>query len=755
LIMDNMTNAAHGMTAEEFLRRFPLDLNEQQREAVLSVNGPVLLLAVPGSGKTTVLVARLGYLIYGCGIRPENILTITYTVAATHDMKRRFESFFGREMAERLEFRTINGICARIIYYYSSLIGKKAFGLAADEKMTSGVLSRIYQEAEGEWPGEWDLRALRVKITYCKNMMLTGQEIADLDKETGIRFAEIYRRYNAWLREQHLMDYDDQMVYALAILRRSEQVRKAFRDRYRYICVDEAQDTSRIQHAVISLLAEGSGNLFMVGDEDQSIYGFRAAYPQALLDFDKDHKGAKILLMEQNFRSREEIITIADKFIHNNRLRHEKHMVSGGSAGTQAIGAAFDAAPAAYEAPVVREITLKGRRAQYTYLARVAADCREQTAVLMRNNESVIPLVDLLERQGIPYRIRNAEISYFTHRTVTDLCCFLKLCLDPRDAESFRQIYYKLGIYLSKRDAEMICRVSEFCGISVFEAAEKLASGQEAGGSLSANVMRGIRSTRTHLLNMRNERGDKAIDRIVNYMGYGDHVQGPADGKISIIRTIGAREESPGALLDRIGFLRDVIANKPADPACPFIISTIHSSKGLEYDTVYLMDVIDGILPEQVPADVRRAVGAEQEALEEERRLFYVGITRARKRLNVFATGGKSLFADELFGRRVYSAPKARSRSKAAVRKTAGRDSAAGRPYAAGRDSAAARSFDEAGYRKFVDGLGEGLAVKHVRFGEGVVTHVGDDKIRVLFEDKERKLSLRVLFDKRLLEPAE
>ena len=758
--MDNMTNAAHGMTAEEFLRRFPLELNDQQREAVLAVNGPVLLLAVPGSGKTTVLVARLGYLIFGCGIRPENILTITYTVAATHDMKQRFESFFGGEMADRLEFRTINGICARIINYYSRLIGKKAFGLAADEKMTSGVLSRIYQEAEGEWPGEWDLRALRVQITYCKNMMLTGPEIAALDKETGIHFAEIYRRYNAWLREQQLMDYDDQMVYALTILKRSAQVRKAFQDRFRYICVDEAQDTSRIQHAVISILAEGSGNLFMVGDEDQSIYGFRAAYPQALLDFDKEHRDAKILLMEQNFRSREEIIAIADKFIHNNRLRHEKHMVSGRN-GTQTIGAAFETAQSAYEAPTVREISLKGRRAQYTYLAKVAADCRELTAVLMRNNESAIPLVDLLERQGIPYRVRNAEISFFTHRTVTDLCCFLKLCLDPRDTESFRQIYYKLGIYLSKRDAEKICRVSESDGISVFEAAEKLAPGPADGGGLSANVMRGIRSTRTHLLNMRNESGDKAIGRIVNYMGYGDHVQGSAESKISILRTIGARVESPGALLDRIGFLRDVIANKPADPACPFIISTIHSSKGLEYDTVYLMDVVDGILPEKVPADVRRAAGAEQEALEEERRLFYVGVTRARKHLNVFATGGKSLFADELFGRRVYSAPKARSRSKAAVRKTAGRVSAAGRSnaagrsYAANRTSATAQSFDEAGYRKFEDGLGVGLAVKHVRFGEGVVTHVGDDKVKILFEDKERKLSLRILFEKRLLEPVE
>ena len=778
--MDNMTNAAHGMTAEDFLRRFPLELNDQQREAVLSVNGPVLLLAVPGSGKTTVLVARLGYLIFGCGVAPENILTITYTVAATRDMKRRFAAFFGEEMADRLEFRTINGICAKIIAYYSRLIRRKAFQLVPEEAATTGVLSRLYQEAEGEWPGEWDLRALRTQITYCKNMMLREEEIAAIDKLAGIRFAEIYRRYNAWLREQHLMDYDDQMVYAYAILRKSAQVREAFRNRYRYLCVDEAQDTSRIQHAVIALLAgggeaeesreggngaggNGSGgteNLFMVGDEDQSIYGFRAAYPQALLDFDKEHKGAKILLMEENFRSREEIISIADKFIHNNKLRHEKRMVAGGRGGAHTSGsgqsyaqAAYEApesreTQAAYEAPVVREISLKGRRAQYTYLAKVAADCRVQTAVLMRNNESAIPLVDLLEREGIPYRIRNAEISFFTHRTVTDICCFLKLCLDPRDAESFYKIYYKLGIYLSKRDAEAICGLSARHGVSVFEAAEKLAARGRGGEGISANVMRGIRSIRTHLLNMREERGDKAIGRIVNYMGYGDCMQGSSDGKIAILKAIGFRSASPEALLERIDFLRDVIANKPMDPAIPFIISTIHSSKGLEYDTVYLMDVADGILPEKVPSNVTRMTMEEQEILEEERRLFYVGITRAKNHLYVFTTGAESLLADELFGRKVYP-PKDKAMVKAVHRKAYGGfdiDS-----ISLGRPGELPRSWDQKGFERFVDGLGEGLAVTHLRFGEGVVTKVGDKKVRILFEDKERTLSLRVLYEKKLL----
>ena len=296
-------------------------LNPQQSEAVKTVNGPVLLLAVPGSGKTTVLVLRLGYMITNCGIDPENILTVTYTVAATRDMARRFAGFFGEELASRLEFRTINGICAKIIGYYSRVLGKKAFELVTDEKKTAGILTQIYQQVEQTWPTEADLRNVRTLITYIKNQMLTEKEIRELgsgkgsplrDADCQINIGQIYERYNRWLREQHLMDYDDQMVYALTILRKVPQVLAHFQDLYRYICVDEAQDTSKIQHAIIALLASRYDNLFMVGDEDQSIYGFRAAYPEALLNFEKEHRGAKILLMEQNYRSGSGIVGGSD-----------------------------------------------------------------------------------------------------------------------------------------------------------------------------------------------------------------------------------------------------------------------------------------------------------------------------------------------------------------------------------------------------------------------------------------------------------
>ena len=631
---NNKSDAGHESAGNRIV------LNAQQSEAVKTVEGPVLLLAVPGSGKTTVLVLRLGYMILNCGIAPENILTVTYTVAATQDMAKRFAGYFGGELAARLEFRTINGICAKIIAYYSRMIGKKPFELVTDEKSTAGILTQIYQQVEQTWPTEADLRNVRTLITYIKNQMLTEKEIKALSKQKGsplraadcdINIAAIYERYNRWLREQHLMDYDDQMVYALTILRKVPQVLEHFQEQYRYICVDEAQDTSRIQHTIIALLASKYDNLFMVGDEDQSIYGFRAACPEALIDFEKEHRGAKVLLMEQNYRSGSGIVRAADRFIQKNTLRHAKHMVC-------ADGAA--------EGPEVREVVLRSRKFQYNYLLRVADGCEEETAVLYRNNESAIPVVDLLERNNVPYRIRNAEVGFFTHRTVMDISNIIKLAYDPRDVDAFMAVYYKLGLYLNKETASLVCDLSRRLGLPVLETAIRYAD-------LKPMTLKSVKSIRTHLENLKDDRGDQAVLRIVRFMGYGEYLEnaGIRDSKIYILKALGAQTESPAELLDRIGYLEDIFRGKESDPDCPFILSTIHASKGLEYDTVYLMDVADGLFPEEVPASMKYMQPEERRVFEEERRLFYVGMTRAKKRLCVFTTGAKSVLADELFGR--------------------------------------------------------------------------------------------------------
>ena len=656
------------MTWTEFRNRFSIQLNQQQESAVQSVEGPVLLLAVPGSGKTTVLVTRLGYMIFCKGIAPERILTVTYTVAATKDMAERFACRFGAEMAGRLEFRTINGICARVIQYCSWKSGRTAFSLLTDEKRIAAMLSGIYQRIEHSYPTESDLQNVRTLITFIKNRMLGEEEIRALEKDAEIQLLRIYKAYNAELREHQLMDYDDQMVYAYTMLQRFPWLREHFQQQYPYICVDEAQDTSKIQHAIIALLASRTENLFMVGDEDQSIYGFRAAYPDALLEFEQHHPGARVLLMEENFRSDASIVRAADRFIQKNTLRHEKHMQ-----------------PARPKQREIREIPLANRKAQYSYLLKVAEDCtaayaadpkrraaatdevKERAdggpatdalhadrrrssspiAVLYRDHECALPLIDLLERNGVPYKMRNADIGFFTNRVVLDICNIIRLAENPLNTELFMQLYYKLGTYLRKQDAQSIADISQLEGLSVWDVALK-------HGGLNAYTKGKVRAIQTHMRNMLKESAGRAIYRIVEYMGYREYMERSEikDTKLDILRILADQEDSPRHLVDRLEKLRQVLKEKSSERDCPFILSTIHASKGLEYDSVYLLDVIDGVLPAQIPKDLKKAEKAELEAYEEERRLFYVGITRAKDQLYVFTMKTQhSAFCDELFQR--------------------------------------------------------------------------------------------------------
>lgn len=735
------------MEWKEFETTFSVKLNQQQKEAVQSTKGPVLLLAVPGSGKTTVLVTRLGYMIYCRNIPPESILTVTYTVAATKDMSERFAVRFGEDMAKRLEFRTINGICAMIIQYYGRRIGKTPFELVKDEKATTGMLIRICQDHGMGYPTESDLKNVRTLLTYIKNMMLNEEELQKLEEESDIRIAGIYREYCRQMREQKLMDYDDQMLYAYNMLRKDPGVLAYFQNRYPYICVDEAQDTSKIQHAIIALLAAGTGNLFMVGDEDQSIYGFRAAYPEALLSFEKKHSGAKVLLMEENFRSNAKIVEAADKFIQKNTLRHEKHMRAAREAGAD-----------------IREISLKSRKAQYVYLMKAAQECTTgmagmsgseehrgradasvtETAVLYRDNECAIPLIDLLERKNIPYRMRNADLSFFTHRTVLDVQNIIRFAMDPKDTELFMQIYYRLKLFFNKKDALRYAQISQEKDMEVLDAALKY-------GNLEKYQEDNIRNLKRQMVRILNMPGDEAVNQILTYMGYQDYLKkmGMNANKLETVKLIGSRVESPEKLLERLEELRTIIQEKVSDKDCPFILSTMHASKGLEYDTVYLLDVMDGILPEKVLANPRTASKEELETYEEERRLFYVGVTRAKNQLNVFTTNKPSKFCSELLGKR--NLRENQQKEYAGIKKW-GDYSPAGtygikgngmyHGYGTGHGS---QKQPGKSYQELADALGEGMIVKHKKFGEGVVVDMEGEHIRIQFGDNVKNMDLKVL----------
>lgn len=597
------------MNYEEFKKQYPIRLNRQQEEAVRQTEGPVLLLAVPGSGKTTVLVTRLGYMLCCQGIPPERILTVTYTVAATRDMKARFISFFGEGSADKLTFRTINGLCALVIQYYARQKGAHPFALLDDERQANSVIRDLLIRTGTAFPSDLQVKDARTNITFCKNMMLSEAEI-QAHKVDGMDFPKVYFAYQEALLRSRRMDYDDQMVFTYRIFRQYPDILAYFQRRWPYLCVDEAQDTSKIQHAILRMLAGAHRNIFMVGDEDQSIYGFRAAWPQALLEFEQVFPGAKVLMLETNYRSTRAIVERADAFIRRNRGRRPKRMHTENQPGA-----------------AIRKIMLSDYSRQYNYLLKIAECCEEPTAVLYRNNDSALPLIDLLEQKGVPYACRQRESFFFTSPLVRDITDMLEFAFDDGNKDLFLRFYYKLDLKLKKAVVTKLLygmRKDK----SVFETLLE-------SGELEPWQIGKVKSIQTHYSKLPYLESFAAIQRLVRYMGYGDYLkdQHGDTNKLDVLLALANQTPTMGQFLLRLRELRERIESQEPRPACPFVLSTIHASKGLEYDRVILIDAVDGLLP-SVAESSGTLPEEDLQTLEEERRLFYVGTTRAKKYLD-------------------------------------------------------------------------------------------------------------------------
>lgn len=605
----------------QFCEQHGISLNAQQEQAVQAVEGANLLLAVPGSGKTTVLVARLGYMILCKNINPDNILAMTFSKQAAKDMRSRFSKVFGAQLEKRIEFHTIHSVANQIVKRYAQLARKTPPKLLEDNKK---LLIDILKDRLEEFPTDNDIAEAQAAITYIKNMSLLVEEIPE--QEFAIdKMEDVYAKYKEVLNAQRLMDFDDQVVFAVQLLKALPQLLAKYQQRYTYICVDEAQDTSKAQHELLRLLVGDRGNIFMVGDEDQSIYRFRGAFPHALIDFKETYPTPYILWMETNYRSTPEIVNIASKFIAQNQNRYPKNMVAHRPSGD-----------------AVQRIDVASRKKQYAAIMEIAKKNPADTAVIYRDNDSAIPLIDQFSKNNIPYRCPKKEFRFFTNKIVLDVVAFMKLQQNPRDVEAFQRICYKSNFYLDKKTVEYACNNVSRRGVTFLETLKEQAKRFD-------KINRQVRNFEDYVRKTANT-GALEFLRYLDANGYGAYMEKNHldHNKFELLLALADNNPSIPDFLMRLEQLRELTADNAKDAKTGIILTTAHSSKGLEYDTVYLMDVYDGQFP---GSHVTEVLGRKHnmDLIQEERRLFYVAMTRAKNHLNVFAIKGRpSSFADEI-----------------------------------------------------------------------------------------------------------
>ncbi len=609
-----------------FKEKHGIELDPQQERALLAVEGKNLLLAVPGAGKTTVLVARLGYMTTVKGIPPERILAVTFGKEAAAEMKSRFSAAFGADLGNRIHFCTINSLAYSIYKEYCKDNDKAIRKLVADKREERKLLTNIINIVNKEYASEADILGLSSALNYISNMNLSDAEIRDLDSvQPGI--ADMYTFYRTYMDENEKMDFDDQLKFAYKILTVKHEVLEQWRQRYSYICVDEAQDTSKIQHEIIRLLAEGN-NLFMVGDEDQSIYGFRGAYPRALLNFRYDYKNPYILQMERNYRSTSQIVELAQSFISRNKGRYEKHMVSDRGPGS-----------------CVSLLDCESREAQFKTLVREVENNHGDTAILFRDNETAVVLIDLLMRAGVEFALKRPEMNFFQIKSIREVIAYLSLVIDPYDADALQRVCNRGILFIKTKQQNWALKRVRNAHITVFDALDEQMEYVAESYRYRAAY---FRSFITSLARMTTS---EAIEAIMAE-GYEAYLKENKFDywKIDTLQILAKQEPDIKAFLARMKELENLIMNGSFPKTRKSItLSTIHSSKGLEYDSVFIADVYDGKFPSSVSNPFSRAKD-NADGEQEERRLFYVGMTRAKNQLTIMAISDRpSSYIAELF----------------------------------------------------------------------------------------------------------
>ncbi|QIB27376.1 ATP-dependent helicase [Caloranaerobacter azorensis] len=681
--------------------KFGICLTNQQREAVLHKEGPAIVLAVPGAGKTTVLICRTLNLILNHRINPNNILTITFSKAAASDMKNRFISTFGNILNIKPNFSTIHSFSYSVIRYFSKIKGIKYELLEGnDSKINKNLLLKeIYYKFNKIQINDEKLEDLINTISYIKNMMIKPEDINYFNNFSIKKLYNIFIEYENYKKRAGLIDFDDMLTLSLNILENNPIILMQCRKRYPYIQVDEGQDTSKVQNRLIKLLAYPKNNLFVVADDDQSIYGFRGATPHELLNFkDIDYPDAKIFFMEENFRSTKTIVDISNKFIQLNKIRFKKNLYTKNE-----------------EKEPIKIIKLNDEFEQVEYIINQLKKIEDlsNTAVLFRNNISSVGLIDKLERNNIPFYIKDTKKLYiFKHWVFQDIISFLKLSLDNTDMDSFQRIYYKMNGYISKKSVEYIKSTKP--KENIFESLINL---PELKNFQKRNYIR-LKSDFKYLSKLKAYDAISFIENELEYRGflidnsrkYGNSFE-YSNTIISILKIIAKETNSINEFLARLDSLSKMLENARFNKNNAVTLSTIHSAKGLEFESVYIIDLIDGEFPSS--SSIEALESNIIEPLEEERRIFYVGITRAKRNLNLITINFKN-------GERVL--PSRFVQEIEAIEKPLRYD-----------------------YKV-------GSTVEHKKFGKGVIKFIDDKNIVIDFEKVGiKQLSTRICVEKNLL----
>ncbi len=611
-------------------------LNPEQRDAVEHFEGPLLVLAGAGSGKTRVLTTRIAHLIHEFGVDPGSILAVTFTNKAAGEMRHRVRSLLGREPAG-MWIGTFHSIGARLLRRHAHLVGwSPSFTIYDADASLAGI--RRTMERLGISEKRWHPKSVRAAISDAKNLLVDPSTYEEMAHDVFSRtVAKVYTPYQASLREQNAFDFDDLLVKPVELLRAHDQLLASYRRRFQFVLVDEYQDTNHAQDAFVELLAREHGNLMVVGDDDQSIYGWRGADVSNILEFDHRFPGTRLIRLEQNYRSSRRILEAANAVIAENVRRKGKTLRTESDDGERLT--LVETADERDEADwITSEIELR--------LSHDPELAPREFVLLYRTNAQSRELERALVERGLPYRIVGGT-RFYERREIMDVLAYLRLISNPLDAQAFDRIvnYPRRGIGdvaqqrlrdwatdqgLSLLDAarrgRQIPAMTGAAGAALERFAASIdgfrarAAEQEAGQLLEQLV------ADVGILVALAEEGPEAEDRVENVR---ELVAGAYqfDDRLPELRELEdlPADASPLDLfLQEISLITDIDRHDPAANAVTLM--TLHTAKGLEFPIVFIAGLEDGLFP------LARAYD-EPEALEEERRLFYVGITRAEQKV--------------------------------------------------------------------------------------------------------------------------